>query len=566
MFDVAIIGSGLAGATLGTILAKHGRSVLLLEAGSHPRFAIGESVVPEFGARASLLAALFEVPELGYLSNFQHLRHHVSGSSGVKRNFTFMTHRDGVEHRTGDTCQFQTMTYPLGPDSHLYRPEVDAWLTALAVRYGVTYRDRSPVLDLSVEHDGVTLELGDEVVRARFLVDGTGFRSILAEKEGLRVPPSMATDSRTLFTHMVGVRRIAEIRNGDVSGTVPSPPDQGTLHHLFDGGWFWVIPFDNHTTAVNPICSVGLTLDRRKYPDNDLPAGDEFAEFVARFPTIARQFQTARPVREWIKTGRVQYASRRLAGARWCLLPHAAGFVDALFSGGNTLTLAGIQEIARVLLLAFESGNFEEENFAEYEQGSQESQELLDRMVHGAFLCMKSPELFNAWFRVWAVGNFHASAAVIRARLKFLSTKNRAFLEHTHGFPFRRVLGLQQPRLRALLDSVYDLVLKHDRGECDEPTTLAAMYELFAAQDWIPPQFHVADRDRHYLASFTALPLVSIIMWGKRNAPAEMRDDYYDVGPVFFWELTKSLTREGWRNFSQFARVVMNAHFTRGRA
>jgi hypothetical protein len=45
-----------------------------------------------------------------------------------------------------------------------------------------------------------------------------------------------------------------------------------------------------------------------------------------------------------------------------------------------------------------------------------------------------------------------------------------------------------------------------------------------------------------------------------------MRALYYDVGPVFFWELTKTIAREGWRNFSQFARVVMNAHFTRGRA
>ena len=65
VFDVAVIGSGLAGSTLATILARHGHDVLLLEAGSHPRFAIGESVVPEFGARARVMAEAFEVPELG---------------------------------------------------------------------------------------------------------------------------------------------------------------------------------------------------------------------------------------------------------------------------------------------------------------------------------------------------------------------------------------------------------------------------------------------------------------------------------------------------------------------
>lgn len=42
-FDVAIIGSGLAGSSLGAILARHGQRVIIFEAKSHPRFAIGES-------------------------------------------------------------------------------------------------------------------------------------------------------------------------------------------------------------------------------------------------------------------------------------------------------------------------------------------------------------------------------------------------------------------------------------------------------------------------------------------------------------------------------------------
>jgi FADH2 O2-dependent halogenase len=40
----------------------------------------------------------------------------------------------------------------------------------------------------------------------------------------------------------------------------------GTLHHIFDGGWFWIIPFDNHKKSQNSLCSIGLMLDCRKYP------------------------------------------------------------------------------------------------------------------------------------------------------------------------------------------------------------------------------------------------------------------------------------------------------------
>ncbi|WP_366914206.1 NAD(P)-binding protein [Mastigocoleus sp. MO_188.B34] len=46
-YDVVIISSGIAGSTLGAILARHGLKVIIFEAKSHPRFAIGESMILE---------------------------------------------------------------------------------------------------------------------------------------------------------------------------------------------------------------------------------------------------------------------------------------------------------------------------------------------------------------------------------------------------------------------------------------------------------------------------------------------------------------------------------------
>src|SRR5437870_5781735 len=43
---VAIVGSGFAGSLLARILAVQGHGVALLERGTHPRFAIGESSTP----------------------------------------------------------------------------------------------------------------------------------------------------------------------------------------------------------------------------------------------------------------------------------------------------------------------------------------------------------------------------------------------------------------------------------------------------------------------------------------------------------------------------------------
>src|SRR4249920_186848 len=44
--DIVVVGGGPAGATIATLLARQGRRVVLLEKASHPRFHIGESLLP----------------------------------------------------------------------------------------------------------------------------------------------------------------------------------------------------------------------------------------------------------------------------------------------------------------------------------------------------------------------------------------------------------------------------------------------------------------------------------------------------------------------------------------
>ena len=68
-YDVAIIGSGFVGSTLGAILAKQGLRVVIFEAKTHPRFSIGESLLLETSEMMRALAELFDVPELAYFSS-----------------------------------------------------------------------------------------------------------------------------------------------------------------------------------------------------------------------------------------------------------------------------------------------------------------------------------------------------------------------------------------------------------------------------------------------------------------------------------------------------------------
>lgn len=567
IYDVIILGSGLGGATLGTILARHGFSVLMLEAGKHPRFAVGESIVPDFGARAKLMALCFDIPELAWMGSFQMLRHKIGASSGIKRNFTFLHHREGEPHRAGDSSQFQTMSYPLGPDSHAWRPDLDQWLTNLAIGYGADYREMSKVEGVEFDADGVSVMVaGGEKHRGRFVADATGYRSVLSEKFGLRrVPPPMHTDSRSIFTHFVGVKPIERAREGMARLPLPCSPDQGTCHHYFDGGWYWIIPFNNHREAVNPVASVGVTLDRRKYPDNDLPAAEEFHRITSRFPTVARVLDKARPVRGWVKTGRIQYGCDRLAGERWCLMPHAAGFIDALFSSGMTMTLIGAHQVARVLMKALPANDFAVARFEQMEAGTKENLAFVDRIVHGAYIAFRSHELFNAWYRFWAVCSYHGSLSSVRIHMKFLSTGRREYLDFADEASTQKMLGSGLPCVRTLIDSGYAVLVRLDEGKIDERAAIDELFSLLAAATWVPPDFHLARRGTHSLASFTVPSISRMIFWGKRHAPDDLKELCYDIGPVFYSELMKCFGYEAARGIDSFARVIWGAHSNHGR-
>lgn len=562
-YDVAVLGSGLAGATLAAIFARQGASVLMIEAGSHPRFAIGESTVPEFSALCRVLAEYFEVPELAHVGHFPALRRHISASSGIKRNFTFGVHTDGRDVQPAEWMQFPTLTTPLGPDSHIYRPDLDAWLTALAVRYGVTYRERTAVDDVELADDRVTLTIGAARLEARFLVDASGYRSLLARKLGLRGEPNLATNTRAIFTHMVDVHALQQVCAGRFP--LPSPPDQGTLHHLFDGGWFWVIPFGNHSRSVNPVCSVGLILDRDRYPDTGLDAQEEFASFVRRFPTVQRQLGSARAVRSWVKTARLQYRSREVAGARWVLMPHSAQFVDPLFSGGMTQTMHAVRTVGTEVLAALRTGSFSAERFAGLTDAYRTNLEVLDRVIHGAYLSFRSVELFNAYYRLWAVSNFYGSTGYVCLHLAYLSTRDRRALEAMHRPPYDNALAMRQPRVRAMLDEGYAIVRRVEpTGDVD--AAVQDLYALLQRQEWIPPQFKITRRGHRYLSTFTVLPLLAIVLWGKRRAPPEFRQHYYAIGPIFFWELTKAIFGQLASSLGEFLRVFRDAHVTRGKS
>jgi FADH2 O2-dependent halogenase len=546
-FDVTILGAGIAGTILAAILARHGLRVVVLEEGEHPKFAIGESTIPEFTLRMRLAALRFEVPELSHLTNFYDIRNHLGSSHGVKRAFSFLHHEEGREQVPRHSIQVPTMHPPLGPDAHLFRQDVDAHYLAVAIRYGVKIVQRVKVghIDAGSRETCVRTERHGEF-RSKYLIDAGGMRSPLAAALGLRENPTRyQTRSRAIYTHYIGVRPYDQVGGPRKAHGLPYPLSQSTLHHLFDGGWMWIIPFNNHPRATNPLCSVGLLLDLDKFPRQEgLSPEEELRSFIQRFPSVARQFERARPVRDLVATGRLQYSSSRVVGERWCLTSHAGAFIDPLFSSGLMITIGTITLLADALLKAFREDDFAVERFAAVEDFVQHSFRQFDRVVSASYVSFRDFDLWNAWGRIYLTGVLFGVLGPLRCYLKFRDTGDPAVLAEIDHLPYRGVAGSGFVETQKVFDCGFAEVMKVRTGEKDTRQAARDLFAILAKVDFAPPAFRLADPEQHAPSAFTLPRMARDLPWCTRRAPQWLRDAFFDWSLATYLRYTvKNLLR-----------------------
>lgn len=522
-FDVAILGSGIAGSTLAAILSKKGLSTVLIDRSSHPRFALGESTIGETSFLLRLLSVRYGIPELGHVSSSKCISDMVSKRCGIKRNFGFVYQREGKEHDSFEVTQCNVSEGPFGPESHLMRADVDEYLFKAAVKYGATPLEDTIIDKVLIDDEkGATLILSDgKEINAQYVVDATGQHSILANQFGLReMPCRFNTQSRTIFTHMKGVKPYDDV---DEPSGQPTKWHEGTLHHLFDGGWMWVIPFDNHSESESDLVSIGLNLDCNKYPyQKDRPASDEWTDFLSRFPTIARQFENAETVFPWVSTNRTQYSSSKTVGNRWMLMSHAAGAIDALFSRGLSNTMAVIEAFVPQFLEAFAEKDFSAERFEYIDRLSQNLLNNNDKLIAGSYISFRDFDLWRAWskvwFFVWNLGVMRYSGIYYR----YLETGDSSLFDmlHTTNSP-----GMFCPELKAAQKQFEDCFALMKRVENDELSIADAVIELASTlgdgpASPAPLRLHDVLRRWHDGSEEAQKTMYE---WGQKESPLEVR-------------------------------------------
>jgi FADH2 O2-dependent halogenase len=524
-YDVAIIGSGLGGSMLGAALARNDVDVLLLDGGTHPRFAVGEATIPYTSVMQRTIAARYNVPELKALTTLVDSAKVIAPSFGVKTHFGFFRHEPGQQQDPQQVNQFHTPGI-LHEAHHLYRQDSDAWVFHLAVQCGCTPRQGFRVADVDFDDKGVTLHGADgDEYRARYVVDASGFRSPLADKFGLREdPPRFKHHSRSMWTHMLGVTHTDDLfADRAPSDKPPHPWYGGTVHHMFERGWFWVIGFDNTPLSRNRVCSAGLTLDPRLYPkDATKTPEEEFLEIASRYPDIERQYAGGVPIREWISTERLQYSSKQTVGDRWCLLSHAGAFIDPLFSYGLANTGDAVNALTWRLIRAVKDDDFSADRFDYVEQLQQKLFDYNDEVVNAGYTAFSNFDLWKAIFRIWVWGSNAGTLRLQVALTKFKNDGNHRHFTDLEEVPY---LGYDWPVHEGYKHLFDEMVRNCDAVQAGElPVEVAtdALWEEIKLANFMPkPAFH--DRSVRFMSP-KPLIVARGVNWMRRHADPVTRE------------------------------------------
>lgn len=307
--DVLVIGGGPAGTTVAPLLAEKGYRVVLLEKARHPRFHIGESLLP-----ANL--PLFE--KMGIADQ-------VRAIGMVKPGAEFVSpHHDMPQVFHFADAWDKTMPYAY----QVKRDEFDTILIRNAEQKGVEVHEncKAKVVDFLPDNSGAVVKAqnddGSQLEwKARFVVDASGRDTFLANRFQIK-HRNPKHNSSAIYGHFAGAKR----HDGQAEGNI-------TIF-WFEHGWFWFIPM------MNDVTSIGMVT----WPYYMKTIGERSLEKflmdgIAMCPALGERMKEAKLVNKVEATGNFSYVSERNHGQNYLLLGDAYAFIDPVFSSGVLLAM-----------------------------------------------------------------------------------------------------------------------------------------------------------------------------------------------------------------------------------
>lgn len=315
--DVLVIGGGPGGSTVSALLAEKGYDVVMLEKSRHPRFHIGESLLPMNLDIFERLGVLGEVEALGIRkpgADFNTAHH-----QPPRRDFFF---RNAMDARWPHAFEVRRSEF----DNMLFRHSEDK---------GTRTFEETRVTEVETLDNGRVLVTGKgpEGVKswqARYLIDASGRDTFLAGKFGLK-RKNRRHASAAIFGHFNNVARRAGENEGNISV------------YWFEHGWFWMIPLRDGTMSIGAVCDPNYLKARKESPE------EFFFQTMKLAPeTMRERMVDAELASEVRATGNFSYQCTKMYGDNWLMVGDAYAFIDPIFSSGVLMAMTNATHAADV--------------------------------------------------------------------------------------------------------------------------------------------------------------------------------------------------------------------------
>jgi flavin-dependent dehydrogenase len=332
-FDVAIVGGGPGGSTLGALLSRQGLSVCIVERDTFPRFRVGESLLPFSMDTFRASGVLPKIEAAGFM--LKHGARFVVDETLEEECFWF---RNGLDN-----------DHPLA--FQVQRAPFDKLLLDHAAESGVKVFQPLAATDYTAHDDHAVLSTAGGDIRAQVVCDASGRWTFSSSRQRQRrLHPTHR--KVTVFGHFRNVVRCEQ--------------DPGNIIIARFGetqmGWFWLIPFADGTT------SVGVVADSEYFRQSAMSPGDFFARSISGSRAMGPRMRSAELCGEVRTESDFSYTSERHVADRLLKIGDAGAFIDPVFSSGVFLSVKSAEMAAEAIHCAVRSGDFTEASFADYER------------------------------------------------------------------------------------------------------------------------------------------------------------------------------------------------------
>ena len=301
-YDVIIAGGGPAGTTAATLLVQYGYRVLLIERNQHPRFHVGESMLPKSDAIMKRLGIKWEVGNL------------TKGGA------------DFIDESTGKHTFF-----PLKGKYRTFqvdRAVFDKRLFDNTVQQGVEAHENEQVIDVQCTENQVLVKTSQTRYLGRYFIDATG-RDTLMGKQHQSLEKINHFGKFALYQH-------CKLALSPITQDLFSTGHAKIL--LCDIGWLWCFPMTEGRVSLGLVVQKNATKGLKKQI--------LFDQYMQGSSYISQLLEGSKAVSGLMIEADFSYQNTQRYGQRFACCGDAAGFLDPVFSSGFYFALKTAERIA----------------------------------------------------------------------------------------------------------------------------------------------------------------------------------------------------------------------------